>query len=63
MTATIHSIGEPRPPSLEPLLALVSSDMNAVNAVVLDRMQSKVGLIPNLPATSSPVAASACARC
>jgi octaprenyl-diphosphate synthase len=48
MTATIHSIGEPRPPSLEPLLALVSSDMNAVNAVVLDRMQSKVGLIPEL---------------
>jgi octaprenyl-diphosphate synthase len=48
MTATIHSISEPRPPSLEPLLALVSSDMNAVNAVVLDRMQSKVGLIPEL---------------
>ncbi len=48
MTATIHTLGEPRSPSLDPLLALVASDMNAVNAVILDRMQSKVGLIPEL---------------
>ncbi|MFL6734474.1 MAG: polyprenyl synthetase family protein [Sphingomicrobium sp.] len=35
-------------PSLDPLLQLVASDMNGVNAVILDRMQSKVGLIPEL---------------
>ena len=48
MTATIHPIGAPGTPSLDPLLALVASDMNAVNAVILDRMQSKVALIPEL---------------
>ena len=48
MTATIHSIGAPNSPSLDPLLALVASDMNAVNAVILERMQSKVALIPEL---------------
>ena len=48
MTATIHPIGAPRGPSLDPLLALVAPDMNAVNAVILDRMQSKVALIPEL---------------
>ncbi len=35
-------------PSLESMLALVASDLNAVNAVILDRMQSKVALIPEL---------------
>ena len=29
-------------------MALVASDMNGVNAVILERMQSKVGLIPEL---------------
>ena len=48
MTATIHSIGTPRAPSLDPLLSLVAADMNAVNTVILDRMQSKVSLIPEL---------------
>ena len=48
MTATIHDLGEQRPPSLDPLVALVAADMNAVNAVILDRMQSKVALIPEL---------------
>jgi len=48
MTATIYPIGTPRGPSLDPLLALVAPDMNAVNAVILDRMQSKVALIPEL---------------
>jgi octaprenyl-diphosphate synthase len=48
VTATIHSIGAERAPSLDPLLALVATDMNAVNAVILDRMQSKVALIPEL---------------
>ncbi|MEO7635783.1 MAG: polyprenyl synthetase family protein [Sphingomicrobium sp.] len=35
-------------PSLQPLVALVSPDMNGVNAVILKRMQSKVALIPEL---------------
>ena len=48
MTATVHPIGAPRAPSLDPMLALVASDLNAVNAVILDRMQSKVALIPEL---------------
>ena len=48
MTATIHQLGEQRQPSLDPLIQLVAADMNAVNAVILDRMQSKVALIPEL---------------
>ena len=48
MTATVHPIGAPRAPSLDPLLALVARDLHAVNAVILDRMQSKVPLIPEL---------------
>ena len=48
MSATIHPIATPTSPTLAPLLALVASDMNAVNAVILDRMQSKVALIPEL---------------
>jgi len=48
MTATIHSIGAPNGSSLDPLLTLVANDMNAVNTVILDRMQSKVALIPEL---------------
>ena len=48
MTATIHSLADKRPPSLDPLLSLTAADMNAVNAVILDRMQSKVALIPEL---------------
>ena len=48
MTATIHSIGAPNAPSLDPLLTLVATDMNAVNAVILEQMQSKVALIPEL---------------
>ena len=48
MTATVHSLGEQRAPSLDPLVALVAADMNAVNAVILERMQSKVALIPEL---------------
>ena len=35
-------------PSLQPLVALVSADMNGVNSVILERMQSKVPLIPEL---------------
>jgi hypothetical protein len=35
-------------PSLAPMLALTATGMNAVNAVILDRMQSEVPLIPAL---------------
>ncbi|WP_308515836.1 polyprenyl synthetase family protein [Sphingomonas flavescens] len=48
MSATIHDLPVRKPPSLEALMALVASDMNGVNAVILDRMQSKVALIPEL---------------
>ena len=48
MTASIHSLADQRPPSLDPLTQLVATDMHAVNAVILDRMQSKVALIPEL---------------
>ena len=48
MTATIHSITTKTAPSLEPMIALVAADMNGVNSVILDRMQSKVALIPEL---------------
>ena len=34
--------------SIEPLMALVEKDMQAVNAVILDKMQSPVALIPQL---------------
>ena len=48
MTATIHQLQPGRAPSLEPMTALTAVGMNAVNAVILERMQSKVGLIPEL---------------
>ena len=48
MTATVHSLRSKGEPSLEPMLALVAADMNGVNAVILERMQSKVALIPEL---------------
>ncbi len=48
MAATIHPLSTERAPSLDALLALVASDMNGVNAVILERMQSKVALIPEL---------------
>ena len=48
MTASIHSLQASRPPSLDALMALVASDMNGVNSVILERMQSKVALIPEL---------------
>ncbi len=35
-------------PSLDPLMALTAQGMNSVNAVILDRMQSEVPLIPAL---------------
>jgi len=49
MSATIHRLDPTRPqPSLEPMMQLVASDMNLVNAVILDRMQSDIPLIPEL---------------
>ena len=48
MAATIHNLQGTGEPSLDPLIALVASDMNGVNAVILERMQSKVALIPEL---------------
>ncbi len=48
MTATIHPLQHGREPSLDPLMSLVAEDMNGVNAVILERMQSKVALIPEL---------------
>ncbi|MGB5078082.1 MAG: polyprenyl synthetase family protein [Sphingorhabdus sp.] len=48
MTATIHHIKGASQPSLEPMLKLVAPEMNRVNAVILDRMQSEIPLIPEL---------------
>jgi octaprenyl-diphosphate synthase len=48
VTATIHPLSTARGPSLDAMVALVSADMNGVNAVILERMQSKVALIPEL---------------
>ena len=48
MSATIHPLHSASEPSLDPLMELVAEDMNGVNAVILDRMQSKVALIPEL---------------
>jgi octaprenyl-diphosphate synthase len=48
VAATIHPLKAEHAPSLDPLLALVASDMNGVNAVILERMQSKVALISEL---------------
>src|SRR3954469_5062887 len=48
MTANVHPIGAARLPSLEPMIQLVAADLNHVNAVILERMQSEVALIPEL---------------
>jgi octaprenyl-diphosphate synthase len=49
MTATIHPLGGRRnSPSLDPMMSLVAADLNHVNAVILERMQSEVVLIPEL---------------
>jgi octaprenyl-diphosphate synthase len=48
MTASLHAIGSSRAPSLDPMIQLVAADLNHVNAVILDRMQSEVALIPEL---------------
>src|SRR3546814_6069526 len=48
MTAEIHQLHGQRPPSLDQIMALVAADMNEVNSIILDRMQSEVPLIPEL---------------
>ena len=48
MTASVHPIARRAAPSLEPMIQLVSGDLNQVNAVILERMQSQVALIPEL---------------
>ncbi|MCW3796707.1 polyprenyl synthetase family protein [Sphingomonas sp. BN140010] len=48
MTASVHQLHPDRAPTLEPLIALTAADMNAVNQVILARMQSEVPLIPEL---------------
>ncbi len=48
MSATLHRLHSALPPSLDPLIALVAGDMNAVNSVILARMQSQIPLIPEL---------------
>jgi octaprenyl-diphosphate synthase len=52
MSATIHPLrnaGHAKAePTLAPLMELVADEMNAVNAVILDRMQSRIPLIPAL---------------
>ena len=47
MSASVHRLAG-RVPSLDPMIRLVSGDMNMVNAVILDRMQSQIPLIPEL---------------
>jgi octaprenyl-diphosphate synthase len=48
VTAAIIPLHPKKDPSLEPLMQLVASGMNGVNAVILERMQSEVALIPEL---------------
>ena len=48
MSATLVPLAPHRQASLDALIALVAGDMNGVNAVILERMQSKVALIPEL---------------
>jgi octaprenyl-diphosphate synthase len=48
VTATIVPLRSPAAASLEPLMSLVAEDLHGVNAVILERMQSKVALIPEL---------------
>nr|WP_299596197.1 polyprenyl synthetase family protein [Sphingomonas bacterium] len=48
MTATVLPIRAAAAPSLDPMMALVASDMHQVNSCILARMQSDVPLIPEL---------------
>jgi octaprenyl-diphosphate synthase len=48
MSTNVLPLHPGRDPSLEPLMKLIADDMNGVNAVILERMQSKAALIPEL---------------
>ena len=48
MTATVHHLGAKPTPSLDAMMQLVATDLNQVNCVILERMQSEVMLIPEL---------------
>jgi octaprenyl-diphosphate synthase len=48
VSASVHTLHADKAPSLDALMALVATDMNGVNSVILDRMKSKVALIPEL---------------
>ena len=49
MSADIIPLRQPAvEPSLSPMLSLTAAGMNSVNAVILDRMQSEIPLIPAL---------------
>src|SRR3546814_1662603 len=48
MTATVHNLNRGAPPSLEPMMSLVSDNMNAVDSVILERMPSKMPLTREL---------------
>jgi octaprenyl-diphosphate synthase len=48
MSASVHPLVPGRPPSLDPMIQLVAADLNHVNSVILERMQSEVALIPEL---------------
>jgi len=48
VTATLLPLKARSEPSLDSMMTLVGADMNGVNAVILERMQSKVALIPEL---------------
>ena len=48
MSETVVQLNPKRVPSLDAMVQLVASDLNQVNAVILDRMQSEVALIPEL---------------
>lgn len=52
MSATIHRLDKSDKgrgaPTLEPMMALIAGDLNAVNSVILARMQSRIPLIPEL---------------
>jgi octaprenyl-diphosphate synthase len=48
VSATVHKLQPKRAPSLDPMIQLVAADLNRVNSVILERMQSEVALIPEL---------------
>ena len=53
MTAQVIPFARATEPSLDPLMALVAEGLNSVNAVILDRMQSRIPLIPALAASQA----------